>query len=157
MILGHIETDYKYRRAHQKACNRAEGLLAYWHDSLGKHDIPDRAAFNPHALRRWLGFISIYKYVEARDDFVNALEGTLITQITGQDWTGKTASDVDRAFGSTFHLELSDVRTSRTPMMDNVQIYQKDYKTATRLLMPIAAEGSQEANQIFLALFPDWL
>tara|TARA_E500000318_G_scaffold21426_1_gene21870 strand:+ start:3649 stop:4122 length:474 start_codon:yes stop_codon:yes gene_type:complete len=156
MIMGHYRADHKYRRDHKHACNRAEGLLAFWHDSRKDGGIPDRNAFDPQALRKWLGFISVYKYVEELDDFVNALEGTLITQITGQDWTGKLASDVDSEFGSTFHDELCNVRRSRVPLMDHVKIYQKDYKSATRLLMPIADKGSQEVDQVFLGLFPDW-
>lgn len=156
MILGHYRADHKYRRVHRHACNRAEGLLAYWHASSKDGSIPDRNAFNPHALQKWLGFISVYKYVEKLDDFVNALEGTLITQITGQDWTGKLASDVDRRFGSTFLDDLHDIRVSRAPLMDHVKIYQKDYKSATRLLLPIANKGSQGVDQVFLGLFPDW-
>lgn len=156
MILGHYRADQKYRHVHKLASNRAEGLLEYWHECCPTDGIPDRNAFTPHALQKWLGFISVYKYVEELDDFVNALEGTLITQITGQDWTGKLASDVDSEFGSTFHNELCAVRRTRTPLLDHVKIYQKEYKSATRLLMPIGDKGSQEVDQVFLGLFPDW-
>ncbi|MEP3112171.1 PAS domain-containing protein [Nisaea sp.] len=156
MIMGHYRADHRYRNDHKQGYNGAEGLLAFWHASCGGSGIPDRTAFDPQALHKWLGFISVYKYVEELDDFVNALEGTLISQITGQDWTGKLASDVDNEFGSTFHDELCGVRRSRSPLIDHVQIYQKDYKSATRVLMPIADKGSQEVDQIFLGLFPDW-
>tara|TARA_R110002012_G_scaffold318911_1_gene538116 strand:+ start:1360 stop:1968 length:609 start_codon:yes stop_codon:yes gene_type:complete len=153
MITGRIVYFEEIQRGKVPADHPADSLRAYWHANVLEHGIPDRNSFNPEGLRPWLGCISIYKFLEEQGDFINALEGTLITKMTGQDWTGKLASDVDIAFRSTFRKELSDVGISKQPLMNTVQIFQKRYKTATRLLLPIAEKDGREANQIFLALF----
>lgn len=147
---------YDFRRDRELASPRAESLLTFWEAHRGAGGIPDRHAFTPHALRAWLGFLSIYKYDPEADDFLNALEGTLISQMTGQDWTGKWASEVDDTFGSEFRSEMKDVLATLRPASGNVRIFQKDFNTATRLLMPVAAKGSSEASQVFLAMFPKW-
>lgn len=135
---------------------RALSLLAYWYSNRGERSVPDRNAFEPVALREWLGFISIYRHDPSLADFTNRLEGTLISDMTGQDWTGQKASDVDRSFGSKFGEELSEVIASLTPTIDVVPIFQKRYRTATKILMPIADKGSGGASQVFLAMFPNW-
>ncbi|MBO6559410.1 MAG: PAS domain-containing protein [Nisaea sp.] len=140
----------------EQMSSRALPLLAYWYTSRGDNPVPDRTMFNPYALREWLGFISIYQYDPVRGDFKNRLEGTLITEMTGQDWTGRWASDVDQSFGSTFLEELAEVHSTATPTIDSVRIYQKKYRTATKLLMPVAENRQRGADQVFLAMFPNW-
>ncbi|UUX51388.1 PAS domain-containing protein [Nisaea acidiphila] len=135
---------------------RALSLLAYWYSACGDRSVPDRHAFDPIALRDWLGFISIYEHAPTLSDFTNRLEGTLISDMTGQDWTGQKASDVDRSFGSKFGDELSEVLETCTPSIDIVPIFQKRYRTATKILMPVAGKGNDKASQVFLAMFPNW-
>ncbi|WP_420403701.1 PAS domain-containing protein [Nisaea sp.] len=144
------------RTLHEQINSSAISLLAYWYSSRRNNLVPDRIAFSPDALQKWLGHISIYEYVPARSDFINRLEGTLITDMTGQDWTGRWASDVDRSFGSTFLEELEEIRAAATPSIDSVRIYQKKYRTATKVLMPIAENERRNADQVFLAMFPNW-
>jgi len=141
---------------HEQMSSRAIALLAFWYSNRGEGSIPDRKTFNPHALQKWLGYISIYEYDPDRRDFMNRLEGTLITEMTGQDWTGRWASDVDRSFGSTFLEELAAVRTKATPSIESVRIYQKKYRSATKLLMPIKENRYRRTDQVFLAMFPNW-
>lgn len=141
---------------HEQMSARAIALLAFWYSNRDNSSMPDRKTFNPHALQDWLGYISIYEYDPERRDFRNRLEGTHITEMTEQDWTGRWASDVDRSFGSAFREELATVRTSATPSIESVRIYQKKYRTATKLLMPIAENRQRNADQIFLAMFPNW-
>ncbi|WP_193183370.1 PAS domain-containing protein [Nisaea sediminum] len=140
----------------EQMSSRAIPLLAYWYTNRGDNPVPDRETFNPHDLQEWLGYLSIYEYVPEHGDFMNRLEGTLITEMTGQDWTGRWASDVDRSFGSTFLEELAEVRSTATPLIDSVRIYQKKYRTATKLLMPVVDSKRDGADQVILAMFPNW-
>lgn len=132
---------------------KAASLLEYWHRNRQDGALPDRTTFEATRLAEWLGFLSIYQYEAGPDDFRNRLEGSYVADLTGENWTGRYASDVDRRFGSSFRAELAEVRVRETPVADLVQIYQNDYGVAVRLLLPVALIGGREADQIFVALF----
>ena len=132
---------------------RIAELLDYWHRSRDEGSVPDRRAFDPLNLLKWLGFCSVYEYKEERDDFLNRLEGTFIVDITGQNWTGRYASDVDSHFGSRFQEELKAVRAARLPAIDLVQIFQNDFGQAIRLLLPVSKSDGIQADQVFVAMF----
>ena len=144
------------RTFHEQMNSSAISLLAHWYSNCRNSLVPNRIAFSPDALQEWLGYISIYEYVPERCDFINRLEGTLITEMTGQDWTGRWASEVDQSFGSTFQEELAAIRATATPSIDSVRIYQKKFRTATKVLMPVEEMGRRKADQVFLAMFPNW-
>lgn len=135
--------------------DRAAALLSFWHRNAaaGAGGLPDRQAFDPLNLAPWLGYLSVYEHDAGRDDFLNRLEGTYVADLTGENWTGRFASDVDRRFGSRFGEELAAVRRSRQPATDLVQIFQNDFGVAVRLMMPVAKVGSSRADQIFVAIF----
>lgn len=134
---------------------RALQLIAYWYANVGDTGVPTRATFDALCLRPWLGYISIYRLIEPENEFLNVLEGSCITEMTGDNWTGRLASDVDRKFNKSFHNDLAEVQQSGTPKMESVEIFQRNYKTATRLLLPIATINSGLPDQIFLSLIPE--
>jgi hypothetical protein len=74
-------------------------LLQFWSDAVSEDGVPSRNRLDVFALRPWLGHISIYEAVDGGDDFLIHLEGTAIVAITGEDWTGKRASEVDARYG----------------------------------------------------------
>ncbi|MPZ12528.1 MAG: hypothetical protein GEU89_20300 [Kiloniellaceae bacterium] len=82
------------------------------------------------------------------------LNGTQVVALTGEDWMGKTASNVDSRFGSTLHEELQGVYRSKRPLAHHIRIYQKDHLSAYRLVLPIFADDREgEIAQIFLVIF----
>ncbi len=133
---------------------RATDLLALWRHFNALGDRPTREDFTPHNLQPWLGKIDVFAVEQGGETFRMRLNGTEIVALTGEDWTGRTARDIDRHFNVTLHDEMLRIRKSKQPMTDHIRIFQKDYIGAFRLLLPVfAADGSGEVDQIFLAIF----
>lgn len=132
----------------------AAALFSYWQQCYLSGAGPTRTEFDPLRLWRWLGKLDVYVVENKGEAFRLRLSGTDTVELTGEDWTGKTARDVDEAYGRGFHDDLAAVMRTRTPALHRMQVFQKDYITAYRLLLPVfAAPGDGEVTQIFLAMF----
>ena len=131
----------------------AAALLEYWQATRGKGGVPDRAAFDPLRLSKWLGYLSVYEYEPERDDFRNRLEGTFVGNLTGENWTGRRASEVDARFGSTFLADLREVRIAGEPMADLIKVFQKEFSVTERVLLPVSTIPAGSADQVFVAIF----
>lgn len=131
----------------------AVSLLRFWYAHRLDTGLPDRRTFDPAGMATWLGYISIYEYIPEREDFRNRLEGSFTVDKTGENWTGRYASEVDSKFGSRFLAELLETRSQRAPRIDLIQIFQNDFGVAERLLLPVSRIGSDEADQVFVAIF----
>ena len=131
----------------------AASIIDYWYRSRPNGGVPDRQAFDPVLLARWLGYLCVYEFQPDKDDFRNRLEGTYVGNLTGENWTGRQASDVDARFGSNFLAELRETRDTGEPIVHLVQIFQKHYSVAERILLPVSREPGGDADQIFVALF----
>ena len=132
----------------------ALGLLEHWRQFNRQGARPTRRDFTPFSLKPWLGNIDIYEVEDGGDEFRMRLNGTRVVAITGEDWKGKTARDIDRRFGRTLHDELRRVHRSKQPLAHHIRIFQKDYILAYRLVLPIFSDERQgEVVQIFLAVF----
>ena len=128
-------------------------LLAKWTSVCVDGSPPSREQLYPFELRPWLGHISIYEAVNDGTDFRIRLEGTRISQMTCEDWTGRYASEVDAAFGAQLvPLMKAVVRTGR-PSFHATGIYQREYRTAIRMLLPIRSRRDGPVDQIFLVLY----
>lgn len=131
---------------------------------------PTRADFTPFALKPWLGHIDIFEVERTPDsggdsggsaegggtvtDFRLRLNGTEIVALTGEDWTGHSARDIDRYYNVTLHDDLLAVCESGAPHNDGIRIFQKSYLSACRLLLPVFSNsGDGRVTQIFLAIF----
>lgn len=131
----------------------AAALLDYWQSTRSESSVPDRSAFDPLHLTRWLGYLSIYEYEPERDDFRNRLEGTYVGNLTGENWTGRRASEVDARFGSNFLAELREVRSASEPMAHLIKVFQKEFSVTERVLLPVSTAPGRRADQIFVAIF----
>ncbi|HMA15705.1 MAG TPA: PAS domain-containing protein [Kiloniellaceae bacterium] len=132
----------------------ALALLELWRQYSLEKGRPTRSDFTPFVLKPWLGSIDIYDVEGGGATFRMRLNGTRVVAITGEDWKGKTAHDVDRRYGGTLHEELARVYRSREPLAHHIRIFQKDYILAYRLLLPIFSDEQPGAvAQIFLAVF----
>ena len=131
----------------------AAALLSYWQATRGAGGVPDRGAFDPLNLAKWLGYISIYEYEPEQDDFRNRLEGTYVGNLTGENWTGRRASEVDARFGSNFLADLREVRASGEPMAHLIKVFQKEFSVTERVLLPVSTVRDGSTDQIFVAIF----
>jgi hypothetical protein len=130
-------------------------LHDFWLDCRGTSDVPSRDAFDPFNLRQWLGHISIYETIQDGTDFRIRLEGTSIVAITGEDWTGKRASDVDRRYGSRLVDFMQTAIRTHQPAIHTMRLFQNNIEYITRLLLPIRSHPLGPVDQVFLAMYAD--
>lgn len=121
-----------------------------WHDRP-----PDRSQLPPELLQPWLGHISVFQAVDGGADFEVRLDGTAIVEITGEDWTRRTAGEIDRRFGRNLLGSLRRALQSRRPLIHAIQIFQREHLSATRLLLPVRSAPNRDPDQVFLVLYLD--
>jgi hypothetical protein len=131
------------------------GLLQFWSDTAGSNEVPSRDRLDAFTLRPWLGHISIYEAVDEGSDFRIRLEGTAIVAITGEDWTGKHASDVDTRYGCHLADFMREVTRTRKPMVHTMRVFQNEVEFITRLLLPVRSRPGGPIDQIFLVIYVD--
>jgi len=132
----------------------AASLLDFWYHFNAQANRPTRDDFTPFSLKKWLGYLDVYGIEDDGEVIRIRLNGTRVTELTGEDWTGRTARDVDRKFDSKLHDDVMEVVRSRQPSIHETQIFQKDYASAHRLMLPIfSREGDGKVTQVLLALF----
>lgn len=131
---------------------RIRDLIAYWTANRGVDGVPVRSCFTPERLRPWIGNLSIYQQVDDGRDFRVRLEGTNITQITGDNWTGRLISEIDARFGTNFLGDVKTVLARREPSLTHCRVFQREYKPAERALLPIASQPGH-VDQVFLCLY----
>ena len=133
---------------------RLRSLLSFWESVAADGKKPTRAALTPFALQPWLGHIDIYRTERDGADFRLVLNGTIVVEKTGEDWTGRTAQDVDNKYKLTLLADLQDVYARKVPRVDRITLFQKEHVTCYRLLLPVWEEGADDKiREIFLALF----
>lgn len=130
-------------------------LLDFWARSAAGDGAPNREQFDAFTLRPWLGHISIYEAVDSGGDFRIRLEGTSIVAITGEDWTGKRASDVDARYGSRITEFMRNIVQTYRPMIHTMRVFQNDVETITRLLLPVRSRRDGPVDQVFLVIYAD--
>lgn len=106
-------------------------------------------------LRPWLGHISIYEAVDDGADFRIRLEGSRVSQMTGEDWTGRRVSQVDEKFGAGLVTIMQEVIRTGCPSLHITRIYQREFRSAVRMLLPVRSRPNGPVDQIFMALYLD--
>ena len=141
----------------RSAPTASQTLLEFWnaHASAAGH-IPTRTAFRPENLMPWIDDIAIYEFIPEKDDFLIMLEGENIVALTGENWRGAYAREVDCQFASDLHGALTTVRKTLMPQMHYLRIFQRQWRRGIRVLLPVLRqkEGKEDGLQIFLAIFP---
>jgi hypothetical protein len=130
-------------------------LLRFWSDTAGGNTVPSRDRLDAFTLRPWLGHISIYEALDGGNDFRIRLEGTAIVAITGEDWTGKRASDVDTKYGSHIADFMREIAHTRKPMVHTMRVFQNEVEFITRLLLPVRSRAGGPVDQVFLVIYVD--
>lgn len=131
----------------------ASGLIEFWIRSRNGRGLPDRRSFDAPNLKPWLGCLSIYEAIDGYRDFRNRLDGTATVDLSGEDWQGRLASDIDRQYGTRLLRDLRHVAVWRHPVLDSCAICQKPFQAADRLLLPVTRNGDR-VDEVFLALLP---
>ncbi len=139
--------------AHLVRTDLADTLVDFWIRSRPASGLPDREGFDAENLRPWIGYLSIYEFLGACSDYRNRLEGTEVVDLTGENWQGRLASEVDGHFGLGFLADLRRTAVWRYPMRSLCQVFQRPYQLAERVLLPVTVNGTA-VDQIFMALFP---
>lgn len=130
----------------------AVALLDFWGRVAGGA-VPDRARLTPFDLRPWLGHLSVYERIAGSHDFTIRLEGTEISALTGEDWTGRTASAVDARFGASLLDDLTEALQTGQPVLHRIAVFQKSWRMTIRLLLPARSRVDTPPDQVFLAMF----
>lgn len=147
--------DQRVDRLPPTADPRAGALHDRWSALQVDGGPPDREALDVFALRPWLGHISVYEAIDGGADFRIRLEGTRIAAMTGEDWTGRRASDVDSVFGTDLCGELRRALETAQARFHTTRIYQRDYQNAVRMLLPVRSRRDGPIDQILLVLYLD--
>jgi hypothetical protein len=138
-----------------QADERLLTLFHFWLTRGWHQDAPDRAQVPLDLLQPWIGHISVFHAVDDGADFQLRLDGTEIVAITGEDWTRRRASDIDRRYGSDLAGQLSlAIRTGR-PLVHGVRVLQHRYLRGTRLMLPVRSVPMCAPDQVFLVLYLD--
>ena len=130
-------------------------ILALWRSLAAGGEIPHRGQFDPVTLRPWLGHVMIYEAVDGGRDFRNRLEGSEVVMLTGEDWTGRCASEVDAQFGSRMLEHMQEAVKTGRPCMHSMWMFQNDAIRVTRLMMPVRSRADGPVDQILAVLYPD--
>lgn len=130
-------------------------LLQFWSDAADGNEAPSRARLDAFTLRPWLGHISIYEAVDGGRDFRIRLEGTAIVAITGEDWTGKRATEVDARYGCRIAEFMREVVRTRQPAVHTMRVFQNEVEYITRLLLPVRSRADGPVDQVFLVIYVD--
>jgi hypothetical protein len=130
-------------------------LLALWRSLAAAGEIPHREQLDTFTLRPWLGHVMIYEAIDGGRDFRNRLEGSEVVMLTGQDWTGRCASEVDAEFGSRMLASMQEAVRAGEPCIHTMWMFQNDAIRVTRLMMPIKSRPDGPVDQILAVLYPD--
>jgi hypothetical protein len=138
-----------------RAPDALANLLALWRSLAAGGDIPHRGQFDTLTLRPWLGHVMIYEAIDGGRDFRNRLEGSEVVMLTGEDWTGRCASEVDVQFGSRMLEYMQEVVKTGRPCMHSMWMFQNEAVRVTRLMMPVRSRADGPVDQILAVLYPD--
>lgn len=138
-----------------QADERLLTLYYFWQSQGWHEDPPDRSQLRDEILRPWFGHISVFQAIEDGADFQVRLDGTAVVTITGEDWTRRKASEIDRRFGRDLSGALRVALRTRRPLIHATRLFQNEHPRSTRLLLPVRSVPMCEPDQVFLVLYLD--
>ncbi|WP_300301365.1 PAS domain-containing protein [Ferrovibrio sp.] len=138
----------------------AQDLLAYWQANCGTRGLPDRSAFDPIALRRYLGNLVIAD-IERNDHtdvrYRYRLVGTDLAERSGRDVTGRY---FDELYDPTSLAEMKYcfgwVAEHKRParIFGTFRHANRAYHSLDGLFLPIATSGGGDVNQVIGYIVP---
>lgn len=144
---------------------RATELYAYWQAHCGPEGLPDRSAFDPLALRSYLGYLLVAD-AEAPTGknkprrFRYRLIGTDLAEISGRDMSGRYFEDIYDA------TALKEMRHCFGWVIDNrrpARVYGtlrhagRSFVSFDGIFMPVSTAEAGIANQVIGYVAPERL
>ncbi|MFN4274706.1 MAG: PAS domain-containing protein [Ferrovibrio sp.] len=135
-------------------------LAALWEEKRAGRIAPDRADFSPFVLRPYLPRILIYEVArsEAGRRFRIRLYGTLISQYSGRDPTGKYVDEImnEQAYAD-FNRGLSWVVDEAKPLRAAGSYYfvDRSFVTFESITMPLIVDNSEQIDQLLNVTYYD--
>lgn len=138
-------------------------LNRYWHSKCVEGVIPDRSAINPRDIVRHMPYLIIADVYEGGADFRIRLFGTALTQLIGENRTGKwlsefggeAASPEDRArIRGRWLVMTQRAFEMREPVMLKAQMQadRNQFLTAHAFVAPLR-NGASEVAQMIGAMY----
>ncbi len=135
-------------------------LAAFWEEKRAGRIAPDRADFSPFVLRPYLPRILIYEVVrgETGKRFRIRLYGTLISQYSGRDPTGKFVDEImtPQAYAD-FNRGLSWTADEAKPLRAAGSYYfvDRSFVQFESITMPLTVDGSNQVEQLLNVTYYD--
>jgi len=135
-------------------------LLSLWHEKRAGRPVPDRADFSPFVLKPYLPRILIYEIVGSAPDrrFRIRLYGTLVSQYSGRDPTGRFVDEVmDATAYAEFHRALTWLADEAKPLRatGSYHFIDRSFVHFESITMPLTVGGSQVAQLLNVTYYDD--
>ncbi|GEO43429.1 hypothetical protein SAE02_75770 [Skermanella aerolata] len=138
----------------EEAHPRIQSLVELWRLRCAPGEIPRRSDLNVFALKPWLGYLTIFEEIDHGVDFLVRLDGQVVVNLTGVEWTGHKVSQL--AYSDRVQLleVLRSVQTSRQPLLDVYHFPVKGkLRPFSRALLPVR-DDKRGAGQVIQCLWP---
>lgn len=135
-------------------------LAALWEEKRAGRIAPDRADFSPFVLRPYLPRILIYEVARSETGrrFRIRLYGTLISQYSGRDPTGKFVDEImsEQAYAD-FNRGLSWAVDEAKPLRAAGSYYfvDRSFVTFESITLPLTVENSGQIEQLLNITYYD--
>lgn len=144
---------------------RARELLAYWQAHRGAEGLPDRSAFDPIALRPYLGYLLVAdaEPPAGKDKprrFRYRLIGTDLAEVSGRDMSGRYFDDIyDPTALKEMRYCFGWVIDNRRParVYGTLRHAGRAFVNFDGIFMPVSIGGTGIANQVVGYVAPERL
>ncbi|WP_341703212.1 PAS domain-containing protein [Ferrovibrio sp.] len=135
-------------------------LAALWEEKRAGRPLPDRADFTPFVLRPYLPRVLIYDVVreETVRRFRIRVYGTLISQYSGRDSTGKFVDEVmNEAAYADFNRGLSWATDERQPLRaaGNYYFVDRSFLEFESITLPLTTGGAEVGQLLNITYYAD--
>lgn len=135
-------------------------LAALWEEKRAGRIAPDRADLSPFVLRPYLPRILIYEVVrtETTRRFRIRLYGTLISQYSGRDPTGRFVDEImsEPAYAD-FNQALSWITDEKKPLraVGSYYFVDRSFVQFESITMPLTVDASERIEQLLNVTYYD--
>jgi hypothetical protein len=135
-------------------------LLSLWHEKRAGRPAPDRADFSPFLLKPYLPRILIYEIVGTPPDrrFRIRLYGTLVSQYSGRDPTGKYVDEVmDAQAYADFHRALTWLAEEAKPLRatGSYHFIDRSFVRFESITLPLTVGGPEVTQLLNITYYED--
>ena len=138
---------------------RFRWVFGYWQSKVVQGRLPGRGAFDPIDFPHLLGLVNLIEVIREaeRMRFRYRLWGSLVSEMTGRDYTGCYVEDLELPVATSRIQEtLEAVVRDREAHFWRLPAppSNKSYRSYRRLLLPLAQDGEQ-VDMLFAILIGD--